>query len=253
MSLVIGFATEFYTLWDVFIEPVFRTDAYGKHWHVSDKTNFNYIQNVSKDFDKAVDKYPNVPIDDSLRGKTRSFSVGGGGLELSPVNIIWFGKYSGQDLNDVVKRDLKYVMWLLENANDGRMKEFIMTLTEVQQELYRIESEKEAFFSSIPVLQNGAVDIMIESNPREYQIQSLNKVVFAMRASLGEGSFLYLIPEDVKYIAGSYKYPEWYMPVLGGKAKRLKGKTVKLNVEVIETERLENGYYKGIHQFAKIL
>lgn len=255
MGLCIGFATEFYTLWDVVVEPVFRTDAYGNHWHVSNKTNFNYLQNVSKDIENVKSQYPSVPIDDSLRGHSRSFSMGGAGLELSPVNILWFGKYSGQDLNEVAKKDLSYCMWLLENAQEKSLRDFVKELPEVVSELLRRSIEKESFFNSVKALkESGVIEITIESNPHETIIsEDSDSPVFVMRSSLGHGSFLYVIPHDVKYMAGSYSYPEWYMPVIDGKAKRLKGKTIKANVELLYTKKVDDGYKKGIHQYVKIL
>lgn len=259
MAAIIGFATEYYTLWDLTVEPVYQTDAYGKHWHVSNKTNYWYQKNISKDLEKVKALYPGVAIDDELRGKTRSFSIGGGDYELSPVNILWFGKYRGHDLNELAKTDLPYVMWLLNNANDGKVRAYVATLPEVKAELDRLSMELESFFSNIPTIkESGVVEIAIRSNPRERVIyddktDTEGPVVYAMEGTIGDGSFVYVIPHDVKYMAGSYSYPEWYAPVIDGKSKRLKGKTIKANVELIHTSRQESGWNKGVHQYVKII
>ena len=60
----IGFATEYYTLWDVTNENQYFTDTYGNHHLQSIRTNFCYIKNISKDLSIVEAKYPGVSIDE---------------------------------------------------------------------------------------------------------------------------------------------------------------------------------------------
>jgi hypothetical protein len=237
MGLVIGFATEFYTLWDVQIEPMYKTDAYGQHWHVSNKTNFNYIKNVSHDLEKAKSLHPGVPVDDSLRGKTRSFSMGGNGIELSPVNILWFGKYFGQDVCQLVKTDFQYVLWLLENAHDFKLRHFISELPEViAYQADKKQKDQMKMDSINKITDSGVWDLTVTTNPTE------GDGVFNMYATLGPDHkvCLLLTEENVTFIPGNYRYPDYYAFSTGCKVKRIKNKSVKINLELLNTH-FDNG------------
>lgn len=64
----IGFAGTFYTLWDVKVERV--NVALGA-WY--DKVTCTYYQNLSKSLDEAIAKAGTSNVDESLRGKRKSF------------------------------------------------------------------------------------------------------------------------------------------------------------------------------------
>ena len=59
----IGFTTKFYTLWDVTVDTF--TDAYGRKGR---RVAATFIKNVSMDEKAARAKYPDAPVDLSLRG-----------------------------------------------------------------------------------------------------------------------------------------------------------------------------------------
>lgn len=63
----IGFATKFYTLWDVVTEDMYTTFGH-KHYKTGVKTTCFYIKNISMDLDKVKELYPDVPIWEDLRG-----------------------------------------------------------------------------------------------------------------------------------------------------------------------------------------
>ncbi|AGF91635.1 hypothetical protein Phi47:1_gp35 [Cellulophaga phage phi47:1] len=98
---VIGFATVYYTLWNIT-----KSENYewfnGKSHLVSVTTNFNYMQNLSMNEDEAVDKIKskfnleNVFVDDDLRGETRSFKR----LKkiALPYQVFPFGLYKGSEI-----------------------------------------------------------------------------------------------------------------------------------------------------------
>lgn len=252
MGLVIGFATEFYTLWDVVVEPMFKTDAYGQHWHVSNKTNFNYIKNVSHDLDKAKSLYPGVPVDDSLRGKTRSFSTGGNGIELSPVNIMWFGKYFGHDVTELIKTDFSYVLWLLDNANDFKLREFIAELPEmIAYKAEKKQKDQLKMDSIAKITQSGTYDLTVTTNP----VEGNEDEQFKMYATLGPDHkvCLVLTSENVTFIPGNYRYPDYYAFSNCGKVKRIKNKLVKIDLELISTSFkdgmvVQKAIFKGIRK-----
>jgi hypothetical protein len=78
MALAIGFANQFYTLWDVSTEDTYATSENGTHYVSGFKTNFTFYQNLSTDLDKAQDKASlkgckNLNPDSELRGKSNSW------------------------------------------------------------------------------------------------------------------------------------------------------------------------------------
>jgi hypothetical protein len=64
----IGFAGTFYTLWDVKVE---RIDVALGAWY--DKVTCTYYQNLSKNLDEAIAKAGTDNVDETLRGKRKSF------------------------------------------------------------------------------------------------------------------------------------------------------------------------------------
>lgn len=108
MEKIIGFARQYYTLWNLSIVPVFST-VNGKHIKVGDRYNYTYIQNLSKDEESAIAKVKQrfnlnfVDVDESLRGVTqRSFSRY---VKMSlPFTVFPFGKLMHENIiesNDV--------------------------------------------------------------------------------------------------------------------------------------------------------
>jgi hypothetical protein len=115
MSLKIGFANTFYTLWDVSSEDCYSTTPNGVHYLSHTKTNYFYFQNLSKTLEVAIEKAKEkgctdlVPSD-SLRGHSRSFSDTI--THPKPLYADWQfvnGKYEGQDIR--LSNDLKYLLW----------------------------------------------------------------------------------------------------------------------------------------------
>lgn len=66
----IGFATQFYTLWDVQVSPVYQSNDRGQHTLIGHNYVYTYIKNISMDLDKVNRLYPELSIDHSLCGIT---------------------------------------------------------------------------------------------------------------------------------------------------------------------------------------
>lgn len=105
----IGFATKYYTLWEV-SKP--KVVDYGTH--LSTVITHTYIQNLSFDFDKAVEKVKamdNRPfeVDLELRG-ARSFNT-----ELSREynkGVVLFGQFKGKPFEEFVETaEDGYILW----------------------------------------------------------------------------------------------------------------------------------------------
>lgn len=107
----IGFTTKYYTLWEVTEDARY--------------TYYQYIKNISMDFEKAKMKEPTAEIDLSLRGHS-SFKVE---REYIKVSCFQFGKYKGQPYADCT--DYNYMCWyhnFAENENTKQMvRPFLLT------------------------------------------------------------------------------------------------------------------------------
>lgn len=100
MTHIIGFATEFYTLWSYEKENVYAgnvvMNGVGPQI-IGVKHCYYYIKNISKDLDRVKSLYPGIEIDEELRGVSRSFER----FEKSeyPANCFSFGMMAGKDIS----------------------------------------------------------------------------------------------------------------------------------------------------------
>ena len=76
---------------------------------------------------------------------------------------------------------------------------------------------------------------MIYSEDRRNLLNDYAGKYFA-EATIGEGNTINIIFDEIKFVGGMYPYN---MAVINGKAMRIKGKTMKLNLIIIETTRHE--------------
>ena len=118
MSQAIGFANKYYTLWSIDTEPVYTTDAYGKHWLTGHNTRYTYHKNISFDLDKAKSLYPGLEVREDLRGITQSwFNEWDSNKEDLCPQIMKFGKHLGEDINELINTDFQYLLWICENKS----------------------------------------------------------------------------------------------------------------------------------------
>lgn len=236
MKKIIGFATQFYTLWDYEAVPQYKTDSYGNHHQTGVDHKYYYIKNVSTDLDKVKSLFPNVEIDTYLRG-TSSFTRNEK-LDL-PDNYFWGGKYAGKLIDEIMEIDFKYCLWSAENYN----MPYITNHPKYIAHFEAIEKVKQDEINSKQLLKVGdIVDLEFTRNGYNADDEytecwteaNYNDVEVAVNCS------------GVKPVSGMYPY---LMPVINGKAQKTKGK--KLTVTVIEV--LETNIYAGVvKQFIKV-
>lgn len=102
--LRIGFATEFYTLWDVTDREVWGTnEVTGQRYLIGISTDYYYIKNISKDLDKVHELHPDLIVDEELRGQSHSFQVFHRDREPLPADYYLYfpyGKLKGDVISD---------------------------------------------------------------------------------------------------------------------------------------------------------
>lgn len=224
-NLVIGKANTMYTLWN---KTVINSKKYV----------FSYLKNVSKSLDKVKELYPGLTIDESLRGKTyieRTIDK-----PMEDVDKFNYGKYKGELLSSV--NDVGYIIWYLndnKNSNEAQAEwakenldnvrfyngwfrsveeynQIIERKTKVETIFNKINAEKSIICTAVSNIDcNGFLNVMYE----------------------GVNISVQFTGETVEYYYLSYEY---CLPVIKGKAKRIKNKSIKLAIE--DAEIIEDGF-----------
>ncbi len=236
MKKIIGFATQFYTLWDYEAVPQYKTDSYGNHHQTGVNHNYYYRKNVSTDIDKVKTLFPNVEIDTELRG-TSSFTRNEK-LDL-PENYFWGGKYAGKLIDDILEIDFKYCLWSAENYN----MPYITNHPKYIAHFEAIAKAEQAEINSKELLKVGDV-VELEFTRNGYNAD--NEYTECWTEANYNDVEVAINCNGVKPVSGMYPY---LMPIINGKAQKTKGK--KLTVTVIEV--LETNIYAGVvKQFIKV-
>lgn len=228
--LTIGFANKYYTLWNVENEERFSTSLNGQHYLSSIVTRRTYYKNLSMNRDEAILKAKNengatdIEVDPDLKGHTRSWATT---KYIDYEYEAWqfrFGKYQYLDIREC--KDDKYLHWysyqvespvaekrLLELRDDlcrykGQIREktLVKTLKAYNRKLNKIISQ-------------GFIEGVMERN-----IDSdLDFMVDGLSVSCRD--------RGVPVKQFEYNGYEYYLPIIGGGARRVKGKVVRVDVK----------------------
>ena len=239
MKQVIGFATQFYTLWNYEAIPQYKTDSYGNHHQSGVDHKYYYIKNISTDLAKVKNLYPMVEVDVELRGE-KSF-VRNEKIDL-PGEYFWGGKYAGKLVDEVIGYDFKYCLWSAENYS-GNTAKYITEHPKYIAHFAAIEAEKQTLINNAPLLNVGdVVELTFQRNGYNAKEDYTECWTEAMQGELD----VVVCCAGAKPVGGMYPY---LMPIIDGKAQKTKGKTLAVTV----TEIIEIGVYDGIvRQFIKV-
>lgn len=109
---VIGFAEHYYTLWNVE-----KTIVEMNRFQTKEKTHFLYIQNLSKDLNKAKSKVKEpFELDLELKGDKREFYTEGEPQGIIPNDVFKKGKYRFEKIEEC--KDVDYVKWYYSETNN---------------------------------------------------------------------------------------------------------------------------------------
>jgi len=234
----IGFANKFFTLWDVQTEKRYA-DVNGQIRECGYTVNYTYYQNLSTDINKARLRFMEltgstiIPEPDTeLRGKTSSWKR----VEnFSPYldTEFSFGKYCGKTFEEV--NDPEYLYWAY---CDGRLSDGNLVYAEPIMLAYgyvkyqgkiMTREEKKLIINAVKL--QKAVDA--ENAAIEAAGSGIITIVMDRNISVDGFYWGYHTPIHFprsKYM--SYREFEYRLPVVDGKAKRVKGKTVELEVKM---------------------
>jgi hypothetical protein len=162
---IIGFASQYYTLWSYSKDVRYVTDVNGNHHPSYYQESYVFHKNISKDIEKVKQLYPNLNIDETLRGKQRSFDIKGS-EDLTP-ELIKFGKYNGYTINEIAEMDFDYLLWLEGSCYNQTMRELIQNhpLVVEHYENIRLEEQRKIDAVRSSFLKRGEYTISFERNP----------------------------------------------------------------------------------------
>ena len=233
-SIAIGFAKQFFTLWNV------SGDEY--------RTEYQYVKNISKDENVVKELYPNVEIDYTLSGGTWIVRETPRYVEQHKSDEFQRGKYSGMKIAEC--DDYKYMEWYFDMCASQNERELIFAVLEkvgyriitstsfydgyehehnvlIDPETAQMHDERERKFKETieHIQNNGEIEVTITSNA-SYNIDENNYTLST------DNDSVYIIVNEAK--SQYYNGYEYFLPVIDGKARRVKNKTFKFKVKEYE-------------------
>lgn len=270
---VIGFATQFYTLWECNERTEYRQDAYGNYHPIHTYATYTFVKNISKDIDKVKEMYPNAPIDMELRGASTVYRDAP--IEL-PAEYFWFGKYNGSRIDEIMDKDFDYCMWVVDNGR-GKAVDYIKAHPKYAAHMAAIDKERVDLLNGAELVKVGdVIEVECESNGYNSYYSDNGKYTYLQSAIEGvwididHGGFTSKtssseMPADTCLVRGhrngislvmagfQYKqvnglYP-YMMPIVGGKPQKTRGKTITVTVTEIINTNINNG---EVSQFIEV-
>lgn len=230
----IGFTTKFYTLWDVTVEHF--TNAYGRK---GERVTANYIKNISMDEQAARAKYPDAPVDLGLRGHSSFCRTK---WEPLPSDVFPCGMYAGKPIADCT--DFGYLYWavdtnmlcgesrdiavavLLGSGQYGQYDDMILPMDRVN-DLLAQDAARDEIAAAIDI--NGCVELLNVSNIKDWGENGFGSETGVDRVNL--------IWDRAAIERFEYNGWEYFLPVKGGKAKRIKGKKLRIVADHYTNDR----------------
>lgn len=246
MNYVIGFTNKYYTLWSYNTVTNYITIS-DKRLPSTKTTQYTYIKNISINIETVKRLYPNVSIDEGLRGKKRNFVVT---ENIFPDNVLNFGKYAGTSIDDLFELDFSYIQWLHSNSSKRGYIEEHPKWIKYQNELANIVRSRNEMMSSFPTepgclrfIDNGYVDKFAELYDGDWISDDLNCVykvydfykfsllrntpVLMLRDSSDVHNVKIVIFQNYKRVNGKYPYN---MALIGNKYVKMKNNELSSNL-----------------------
>ena len=226
IMLKIGFASKYFTLWDVSTWTEYGQGTTGTYSY--QKTLYTYYRNLSINEDKALEKakkagVKDLTVDTELFGRSgRSF------YKVSPREYVKYedtqfsyGKYCGEYFSKC--EDTGYLQWYFRDNGNIKAAERLVELDDyfviengelINQDI--LENRNRAKMLENVLKTQGFIDVFVDRNVDEYGFLNVVGVKFHFN--------------NIKL--NWYKDWSYYRPVLKGKAKLIKNKNVRIYAEL---------------------
>ena len=234
-NYVIGFGGVMYTLW-----TIEKTRGIGYEGRLYTKTKYNYIKNISKDESVVKEKYPNTPIDSTLRGMRWSFERVA--YDPLPNDVFAFGKYRNEKIAECT--DYDYLFWYYECGglnddqrciveeqllNSGKYAKYNDRLMTIEDANIYFENDRKANEIISTVKENKSIVVNCTSSII-LEDEFVSKTDSGARLNWEK----YTDGENLPMVDCYYNGYTYYLPSKNGKGKRIKGKTLKVYADDAE-------------------
>lgn len=226
---VIGFTNKFYTLWEVTEET--RPLGNGHSYLI---TNFTYVKNISFDKNVAMAKYPNIEINENLRGKTTSFQTR---KEIwDNIDTFRFGKYKYESIKNG-PASLDYIAWYWDQVYGDHKDYVTKVLTDNGYEVRAYDYDNNKYYIVSPENIKKEKIIKVKTNEIINKVNAGEDIILHIDSNPNEYGDIYI--DDIKYTFNEVKenYYDgyyYYLPALNGKGKRIKNKDIKAHIEIVD-------------------
>lgn len=232
--LRIGFATRFFTLWDVKTSREWKSvDGFNLPF---DRITFKFLKNLSTNEKEAKRKaylngVENFEVDHDLNGrkidligKKKSFT------RIASDRSLFFesGKYKDQLISNCTDPDYLFFYYLESNNIHAKNKLIEFGFVEYKGQILHKEHFKKTRLRNLAfkeLVEKTKIKTFIISN-----LNDRNEFTFEFKNEVFHGVF---IGRSVRRI---YKGFEYYFPIINNKPKRVKNKFLQLIFEEVEGE-----------------
>lgn len=244
--LRIGFSKKYFTLWDV-IETTEFEQVEGVNLPFK-LISFNYLQNLSMDEEQAKRKaifknVENFEIDFDLYGRNASFSKRQELFSKIPSNksfFFEFGKYKGKQISLI---DVDYLFWYYQETLNVNAKAILLKngFVEINGQVVHYEHG----------LKISLRELIIEEieGKTELEVEVLSNIDFSskrFRFAIKDEVFHGVYSEEIKVL--DYNGFFYGLPLIKGKAKRIKNKKAKINI----VKKRDGKFDAGVYEINKI-
>ena len=230
--LKIGFASKYFTLWDVSTWTEYGQGTTGTYSY--QKTQYTYYRNLSINEDKALEKAKKAGVAD-LTVDTELFGRSGRSFETSSPRVyevityedtqFSYGKNRGKYFSE--SDDIEYLKWYFVDSRNIKAAERVAELDDyyivdgtdliTQDILEKREKMKEKFKRFENSLKTqGFVDVYVDRSDDQYGFLKVDGIEFKFKS----------VKENW------YRGYPFYRPALNGKAKIIKNKNVRIFAEL---------------------
>ena len=226
--LRIGFSKKYFTLWDV-QETIEWTSVGGLNLPYQ-KISYCYLQNLSMNESEAKRKaifkgVENFEIDFDLYGRNASFVTRKELFSKIPSDksfFFEFGRLKGQKIQDC--NDFDYLFWFFNESQNIHAKARLLEngFEDFEGQVVHAEHAKKIKLRDLVVAEiadKDEIEVIVLSNlncENELRFEFKNEVFFGCWNESSKG-----------YI---YQGIEYFLPIIGGKPKRVKNKPVKVKI-----------------------
>lgn len=234
-TLAIGFTNKYYTLWSITTDTNYVGTAEAGY-RSYETINYCYIQNLSMDLEEAQAKaklrgVTNLTPDDELKGKNRNFGYTRklySEIPREKLSFFDFGKYAGQLIT--TSTDLKYIEWYCGETNNKFCKEVLLNNGYIDNDGEIISKDRYE-----QIMNKKATDAILESTDF-IVVEAERNLKYDEGDRLATGKFQ-VNGADVTFFFSDFRemYYNGYsyaLPLTDGKAKRIKGKKIKISYRV---------------------